>query len=185
MKTILRYVSPAAHSVSQPHSQSACSICIHKHYTYEDMYTFLTILRGHTFAESDVATEDQYECCMRMLKCMLQGATCENIIHFSRFVEDKVFTVEKHTSVDETVQKDYFFLKFSRQEEHIPRFPITRSLSIQQLVKTIVIHFLDMPLKCKFILTIRVLMDRIPNQVIKIVPCRTKLMMSYELQKAS
>ena len=43
---------------------------------------------------------------------MLQGATCKNIIHFSRFVEDKVFTVEKHTSVDETVlyvQKGSFF----------------------------------------------------------------------------
>ena len=33
----------------------------------------------------------------------LQVTTCENIIHFFRFAEDKFCTVEKHTSIDETV----------------------------------------------------------------------------------
>ena len=56
MKTILRYVSPASTQCIAA-SFPICMQYLHPQ-TLQHMYTFLTILHGHTFAEWDVATED-------------------------------------------------------------------------------------------------------------------------------
>ena len=90
---------------------------------------------------------------------MLQSATCENIVHFFLFAEDKVITVEKHTSIDETVvsTEGLIFLKFSRQEECIsPDPPSHVHFRFSSLSKK-VIHF--QILKLKFIFIIIVLME--------------------------